>query len=104
MCICNDDVREGARALSHRERVREARVRVAATKSFVYTALTRPSATLSRRERALALYVSPVIANHNNLFAVHSSLSHLDRPRLQCSMRLNALFWNAVDYAERFLH
>jgi len=38
-------------ALSLRERVREARLRVGIT-------VTRPAATLSRRERALALYMS----------------------------------------------
>src|SRR5262245_39014990 len=44
-----------ARALSLRERVREARVRARMHKCLVAPALTRPSATLSRRERALGL-------------------------------------------------
>src|SRR5262245_13405649 len=56
----------GARALSHRERVREARVRIEMPETFRRLALTRPffrlravalalrAATLSRWERALA--------------------------------------------------
>ena len=54
-------------ALSLRERVREARVRV-------YNTLTRPSATLSRRERAHALYMYPELR----------TTRAFPRPRPQC--------------------
>src|SRR5262245_43763387 len=47
-------IKAGAGSFSPREKVAEGRMRASQRQAFGLTALTRPSATLSRRERALA--------------------------------------------------
>src|SRR5262245_14175940 len=83
MGICNDDVYEGAGALSLRERVREARVRVVQRKCSVYYPHPAFGHPLPEGEGSRLVHVT-VIANHSTKVARHFILERSDLSLKEC--------------------